>query len=241
MRLLTGPLDNELDLIWRLGLALVLCAAIGLEREIRLKDAGLRTNTLVGLGAALFMLISKYGFDDVIGPDVVLDPSRVAAQIVSGIGFIGAGVIFVRRDTVRGLTTAAGVWLTAAVGTACGADLPLLAIATTAGYFLVVFAFPPLLARLPSSPHAPSALKVTYEDGRGVLRHVLGACTGRDFKVADVDVDRPAAGHHPAHDDAVMVSLEIHGKGSVAELAAELGELDGVLAVKAGDVNEMFA
>jgi putative Mg2+ transporter-C (MgtC) family protein len=104
---LTGPLDNEWDLLWRLGLALVLCAAIGVEREMRLKDAGLRTNTLVGLGAALFVLISKYGFDDVLGPHVTLDPSRVAAQIVSGIGFIGAGLIFVRRDSVRGLTTAA--------------------------------------------------------------------------------------------------------------------------------------
>jgi putative Mg2+ transporter-C (MgtC) family protein len=237
---LTDPLDNELDLIWRLGLALVLCAAIGLERELRLKDAGLRTNTLVGLGSALFMLISKYGFDDVIGPDVILDPSRVAAQIVSGIGFIGAGVIFVRRDAVRGLTTAAGVWLTAAVGAACGADLPLLAVATTLAYFLVVFAFPPLVRMLPASPHAPSAVSVTYEDGQGVLRRVLASCIGRNFKVADVDVDRPAAGH-PRGDRAVVVSLEVHGKGSVAELAAALGELDGVLGVVAGDVNEVFA
>jgi putative Mg2+ transporter-C (MgtC) family protein len=84
-----------------LGLALVLSASVGLERELRLKDAGLRTHTLVGLGAALFMLISKYGFNDVLRSGlVVLDPSRMAAQIVSGIGFIGAGVIFVRRDSL---------------------------------------------------------------------------------------------------------------------------------------------
>ena len=92
---------------WRqageLGLALVLSAAIGLEREIRQKHAGLRTHTLVGVGAALFMLISKYGFTDVLSPRlVVLDPSRVAAQIVTGVGFLGAGLIFVRAARSAG-------------------------------------------------------------------------------------------------------------------------------------------
>jgi putative Mg2+ transporter-C (MgtC) family protein len=105
-----------------LGVALLLSAVIGLEREMRQKNAGLRTHTLVGVGAALFTLISKYGFADVLRPgQVVVDPSRVAAQIVSGMGFLGAGIIFVRRDSVRGLTTAAGVWVTAAVGAAAGA------------------------------------------------------------------------------------------------------------------------
>src|ERR1700742_5083242 len=100
---------SEWDLIWRLGLALALSASIGLDRELRQKSAGLRTYTLVGVGSALFMLISKYGFYDVLVPnEIVLDPSRVAAQIVSGSGFLGAGLIFVRRDSVRGLTTAAG-------------------------------------------------------------------------------------------------------------------------------------
>ncbi len=219
-------------------MALVLSGAIGLERELAQKSAGLRTYTLVGLGSALFMLISKYGFADVLDdPNVVLDPSRVAAQIVSGIGFIGAGLIFVRRDSVRGLTTAAGVWLTAAIGAAAGASLPLLAVAGTVAYFLVVFAVSPLARRLPSSPYAPSAVRVDYEDGRGILRRVLAACTSRDFKVADVDVNRHEEG---ARAGAVSVALEVHGPGSVAGLAAELGEIDGVLAVAAGDVNEMF-
>lgn len=121
---------------WRqaaeLALALVLSALIGLEREIRQKSAGLRTHTLVGVGAALFMLISKYGFTDVLEPGrVVLDPSRVAAQIVTGVGFLGAGLIFVRRDAVRGLTTAAAIWVTAAIGSASGAGLPVLAVLAT--------------------------------------------------------------------------------------------------------------
>src|ERR1700753_1985164 len=88
-----------------LGLALLLSAVIALDGELRQKNAGLRTHTLVGVGSALFMLISKYGFTDVLEKQmVVLDPSRVAAQIVSGIGFIGAGLIFVHRGSVRGVT-----------------------------------------------------------------------------------------------------------------------------------------
>ncbi|HET8560058.1 MAG TPA: MgtC/SapB family protein, partial [Marmoricola sp.] len=87
-----------------LFLALVLSTGIGLERELRQKSAGMRTHTLVGLGAALMMLVSKYGFTDVLGNGVSLDPSRVAAQIVSGIGFIGGGLIFVHRGAVSGLT-----------------------------------------------------------------------------------------------------------------------------------------
>src|SRR5580693_730775 len=167
---------------WRqvaeLGLALVLSAAIGLEREIRQKNAGLRTHTLVGVGAALFMLISKYGFTDVLEPRlIVLDPSRMAAQIVTGVGFLGAGLIFVRRDSVRGLTTAAAIWVTAGVGSAAAAGLPLLAVLTTAIYFLVVVAFPVGVRRLPRSATAVSAVRVRYPDGHGILREVLRQTT----------------------------------------------------------------
>ena len=104
---LTGLPDASGLQIVDLALAFLLCALIGVEREVRQKSAGLRTHTLVGVSAALFMLISKYGFMDILSYGrIVLDPSRVAAQIVSGIGFIGGGVIFVRKDIVRGLTTA---------------------------------------------------------------------------------------------------------------------------------------
>src|SRR6201996_4864858 len=127
-----------------LGLAFVLSSLIGLEREWRQKSAGLRTHTLVGFGAALFLIISKYGFSDVlVGRSVVLDPSRVAAQIVSGLGFIGGGLIFVRRDAVRGLTTAAIVWMTAAIGMACGAGLAILALVGPPGPLILLFLCPP--------------------------------------------------------------------------------------------------
>jgi putative Mg2+ transporter-C (MgtC) family protein len=151
-----------------LALALILSALIGLEREIRQKSAGLRTYTLVGLASALIILISKYGFTNILADGrVVLDPSRIAAQIVSGIGFIGGGVIFVRKDLVRGLTTATTVWVTSAVGMACGAGLPLLAIAVTFANFVVVFGFPLLERQLPKSRWAPSSLQVSYWTGGG--------------------------------------------------------------------------
>ena len=150
-----------------LGPAFVLSAAIAPEREVRQKSAGLRTHTLVGFGAALIVLVSKYGFSDVRGSHVVLDPSRMAAQIVSGICFIGGGLIFVRQDAVRGLTTAAVVWLTAAVGMAVGAGLPVLAPVVTAGHLLAVLCFAPPAVRIPGSTRAPSRLRVDYVTGRG--------------------------------------------------------------------------
>ena len=120
------------------GLALILSGLIGLEREWRQKAAGLRTYTVVGIGSALFMLVSKYGFGDVVHNGTIqLDPSRMAAQIVSGLGFIGAGVIFTHKGSVKGLTTAAALWMTAAVGAACAAGLPVLATLATAAYLVL--------------------------------------------------------------------------------------------------------
>jgi putative Mg2+ transporter-C (MgtC) family protein len=101
------------------------------------------TPILIGLSAALFMLVSKYGFMDVLQEErVVVDHSRVAAEIVSGMGFGRGGIIFMRRDVVRGFTTAASVWLAAALGMARGAGLPVLAVATTVGHCIIMLAFP---------------------------------------------------------------------------------------------------
>jgi len=148
-----------------LGTAFLLSAAIGLEREIRHKSAGLRTYTVVGTAAALFLLISKYGFMNVLSDGrVVLDPSRVAAQIVTGIGFIGAGLIFVREDRVQGLTTAATVWLVTAIGMACAAGLLLLALAVTFAYFVVAFIFPLLMRFLPGKPSPTEQAKGSEHD-----------------------------------------------------------------------------
>ncbi len=121
------------DLCARLGCAALLGGAIGLERHWSDKAAGLRTHMLVSLGAALFMIVSAHGFDDVLSPSrVELDPSRVAAQVVSGIGFLGAGAILRRHEAVVGLTTAASIWAVAALGLAAGGGLYVAAAITTA-------------------------------------------------------------------------------------------------------------
>ena len=113
------------DTLLRLAIAAALGGVIGLERELDEKAAGLRTHMLVSVGSALFTLVSAYGFSDILGKGsasvVRLDPSRIAAQIVTGIGFLGAGVIFRQGLTIRGLTTAASLWVVAAVGMAAGA------------------------------------------------------------------------------------------------------------------------
>lgn len=208
-----------------LGLAFVLSAAIGMERERRQRDAGLRTQAIVGVAAALFTLVSKYGFADVIGPDVRLDPSRIAAGIVSGIGFIGGGLIFVRQDAVRGLTTAAAVWLTAAVGMAAGAGLPVLAVLVTAGHFLIVYGLRPLARWLPGSKYVVRRLRVDYVSGRDVLRSISHG-------------QRPPSQAESEATGRVSVLLAVQGRGSLTELAAELDDMPGVLGVNTGDPDD---
>ena len=124
---------QSISFISRLLLAGVLGALIGLERELRAKEAGLRTHFLVALGSALIMIVSQWGFagSDGIQGTRGADASRVAAQIVSGIGFIGAGAIMVDKHAVHGLTTAAGIWVAAGIGMASAAGLYVLAVAAT--------------------------------------------------------------------------------------------------------------
>ena len=233
--LLGEPTGQGWPQIFELAVALVLSSLIGLERELRQKSAGLRTHALIGFSSALIMLVSKYGFTDVLGEHTTLDPSRVAAQIVSGIGFIGGGLIFVKRDLVRGLTTAAAVWLTTAVGMAAGAGLPVLAFATTVGYFGVVHGFPPLSAYLRRSRPRSRFIEVIYEDGRGLLRQILNTCTARDWVIEQLSTRQLESSiglgeanltrRPPPEHNAVSVVIE--------DLVATLTELDGVLAVSA--------
>lgn len=116
---MTEQLFGELHSLLNILLAVLLGFAIGYERKLRYKEAGIRTHTIVCVGSALIMVVSKYGFSDI----QEYDASRVAAQIVSGIGFLGAGIIIYRKHEIHGLTTAAGVWATAGVGMAAGAGM----------------------------------------------------------------------------------------------------------------------
>ncbi len=134
----------DLECIIRILIAAICGALVGTERKVRLKDAGIRTHLIVALGSAIFMIVSKYGFEDMIqrsleiGDEVIkIDPTRVASTIVTGIGFLGAGTIFVRRNAINGLTTAAGLWSTAAVGMAIGAGQYIVGLACT--FILVLF------------------------------------------------------------------------------------------------------
>lgn len=120
------------DFVWRLVLAAIFGTIIGLDRKYREKEAGFRTHFLVSLGSALMMIVSQYGFSEILTHDgVSLDPSRIAAQVVSGIGFIGAGTIIFNHQIVRGLTTAASLWATAGIGLTAGAGMSWLALAAT--------------------------------------------------------------------------------------------------------------
>ena len=132
-------LGQNLDFCLRILIALLCGGAIGIERSRHFKEAGLRTHVIVCVGAALIMVISKYGFVDLAGAGGEhfpgtrgADPARIAAQVVSGISFLGAGVIFKREGLVRGLTTAAGIWITAGIGLAIGAGMIFLALVVTA-------------------------------------------------------------------------------------------------------------
>jgi putative Mg2+ transporter-C (MgtC) family protein len=232
--------------IGELAGAFLLSMVIGIEREIHQKSAGLRTHTLVGVGAALFMLISKYGFNDVLEPGrIMLDPSRVAAQIVSGVGFLGAGLIFVRRDSVRGLTTAAAVWVTAAIGAACGSGLLVLGVAATVIYLIVATLFPLLARQLPHSSSVISVLRVHYPDGKGVLRDVLSLATTRGFAISEISTEalgyqRTSGGEKgQALEEVPMVAVTLHVRGQalVNDLVAALSELPGVEAVLADDAD----
>ena len=121
------------EFILRLFVAAVLGSIIGLDREYRAKEAGYRTHFLVSLGSALMMIVSQYGFTEAIEEVGIarFDPARVAAQVVTGIGFIGAGTIILQRQIVRGLTTAAGIWATAGIGLVVGAGMYVLGISAT--------------------------------------------------------------------------------------------------------------
>ena len=133
---------TQWEYLLRIMVACLCGGAIGIERTLRQKDAGFRTHVIVALGSALMMIVSKYGFFDVIGYDSVnLDASRVAANIITGISFLGAGMIFVRGGTIKGLTTAAGIWSTAAVSMAIGGGMYFIGIASTMLLVLIQIVF----------------------------------------------------------------------------------------------------
>jgi putative Mg2+ transporter-C (MgtC) family protein len=218
--------------IW-MAEAFVLSTAIGIERQARHKAAGMRTQALVGVGSALFVIISKYGFQDALANSGMrVDPSRVAASIVSGIGFIGAGVVFTQRNHVHGLTTAASVWITAAIGSACGAGMWAPALACTALYFVAVLIFPLFIRHINPRLSMDDMLHLRYTDGHGTLRSILSVCASYGVSVEGFSTHKPKKDRalNPDEEAIVSADLEIRGRDSNA-LIRDLSELEGVIAV----------
>jgi len=228
--------------IGELVLAFGLSSVVGLERQFRGKSAGLRTQSIVGTASALILLVSKYGFSDVlVNSSVVLDPSRVAAQIVSGIGFLGAGLIITRRGAIRGLTTAASVWETAAIGMAAGAGLPLLALVVTALHFVIVLGYTPLGRFITARGHAERSYTITYRDGQGILRALLATCSAQAWTIRSMSIlshgSRDRDRDSEEQGDLVSVGLTLVGPGTT-RASEVLGSVDGVVRVDAGDEDE---
>jgi putative Mg2+ transporter-C (MgtC) family protein len=214
------------ELVLRLAVAAILGALVGLERERLEWAAGMRTHALVSLGSALFMVVSIFGFSDILGErHVILDPSRVAAQVASGIGFIGAGTIILRREVVKGLTTAASIWAVAAVGLAVGGGMFLAAgSATLLALGLLVLA-KPLKARM--FPNRKEGRRL-----RLVLRRDASLAELRsEVEASQVPLERLVVrpGSSSEEDDAELVL----GKGSREEELLSLIEgLRGVSGIR---------
>lgn len=212
--------------IMALLMTVVLCGLIGFEREFLKHDAGIRTHILVGIGSCLFTMVSLYGIQAATG-NYSWDASRIAASVASGIGFIGAGVIFFNHDSVRGLTTASAIWVASAVGMACGVQMFSVAILAVIFYFFAVLVVAPILKWLLRN-RQNTILRIIYENGQGSLRESLLQATRMGFE------SRVLTTHEVSHDDwrGADVTVNILGKGDVTELVESIGRTGGVKAVQ---------
>jgi putative Mg2+ transporter-C (MgtC) family protein len=220
------PLDW--NLILRLLIAAVLGSVIGIEREKKAWAPGLRTHMLVSVGACLFMIVSAFGFSDILGThNVILDPSRIAAQVVSGIGFLGAGSILLRGEVVRGLTTAASLWSVAAIGLAVGGGLYIEAVAATLVIIIILAGIKPLEERFQQRhinhelqlETVPGALSMSALEtalgyrGRRVTRYVA--------RPSDIDGQ-----------ENVSITFNRLSPAEVAEIEIMLRRIPGVMTVE---------
>jgi len=229
-----------LTILLRLGLAVFLGALIGFERESREHAAGMRTNALVALGSCLFTIISAFGFLDFLGTlHVQIDPTRIASYVVAGIGFLGAGSIFLSRDQnrVKGLTTAATVWLVAAIGMACGAGLYAVAVvATVLG--LIVLTILRLLERLflPRQTATTQRLQIEAASMAGqLIGQVYDTLMHVDIHIKTLDLRAEQEG------EVLQIICTIPDTATLAKVVDQLRALPGVRAVQANmqDIDKM--
>ncbi len=216
---------QQWELVVRLLLAAGLGSVIGLERERLMWAAGLRTHMLVCVGSCLIIIVSAYGFSTVLSPHVVLDPSRVAAQVVSGVGFLGAGSIILRNEAIKGLTTAASLWTVAGVGLATGAGLYTAAIAATVIILAILAGLKPLEERYRTS-RATLELRLRARRDQlslGSLEDVLG---GR-ARIRQMIVRH---GEEGGEDEVVLILTHVSPRDT-GEIARRLAEMPSILHV----------
>ena len=211
-------------LLLRLLLAAVLGSAIGFERERLLWAAGLRTHMLVCVGSCLLMIVSAFGFADVLGgAHVILDPSRVAAQVVSGIGFLGAGSILLRGEVVRGLTTAASLWAVAAVGLAVGGGLYSAAATATVIILIILAGIKPIEERYRDSRQTLE-VELQADHGEVSVASLEQAFPGRRLRIKQLVVRQEEAG---AKDQVILTLSRVSARDS-KEIIEGLRRLPGV-------------
>lgn len=232
---------SNTEVVARLLITLVLCGLIGLERETRDQSAGFRTHILLGLGATLFTLVSAYGFEaftaaalrsDTRG--VVFDPTRIAAQIVTGIGFLGAGAIIRQGIDVRGLTTAASLWAAAAIGMAVGAGYVFGAAATTAVVLAALYLLRGVRTFVVSRYQTEfGVLSVTLGDARAGVSGVTGLLRSRRVDVRNVDAEIESG------KATYEIQIRIPPDGNVREILGDISELPDVERVRASGLHDV--
>jgi putative Mg2+ transporter-C (MgtC) family protein len=218
-------MNLTLEFSLRLLLAGALGAVVGLDREYRAKEAGYRTHFLVSLGSALMMIVSQYGFMDVLHTEGVLirlDPSRIAAQVVTGIGFIGAGTIIFQKQIVRGLTTAAGIWATSGIGLAVGAGMYTLGIAATALTLVGL----ELLSYLFKSLGMKSSLVEFSTTHKDTLSRMAKRFNGKDYNVVSYEQEERTLGEVTTyHVTMVIKSKKNNDEGMLLSLLQDFHDI----------------
>jgi putative Mg2+ transporter-C (MgtC) family protein len=217
-----SPLDGML--VVRLAIAALLGSIVGIDRERLAWAPGLRTHMLVSVGACLFMIVSAFGFADILGTkNVVLDPSRIAAQVVSGIGFLGAGSILLRGEVVRGLTTAASLWSVAAIGLAVGGGLYVEAVAATVVILIILAGIKPIEERF-QQRHKSHDIILQADQGELSIA-ALDAALGYRARRITKYVAQPSETEGL---EDISITLTRLSPKEVSEIEQELAKLKGV-------------
>lgn len=219
------------QLIVRLVVATALTSLIGLDRERHESAAGLRTHALVGMASCLFMIASSFGFHDILGtPNVTLDPSRIAAQIVTGIGFLGAGAIIANGSTIRGLTTAASIWTVAAIGLAVGGGMYWAAGIATAIALILLVVLRPWERRLDQYWRKQTVTAV-FDPNATSLSEMLNSLHAQNLHVCRISVDSDGE----SRNKVAQIAVDEHGEAVLQTAIQALTRVQGVQSVSAAE------